>query len=260
MKIMVLLAALGAVDIQAQVLGPNSAGVSMGHLHVITRNPDAHRKIWIETLGAAAVKIGPMPFAKVPGVLIGFRDGDSNGGTEGSIVDHLGFLVRDLDATKAKLVGAGVKIAREMPETRQFFAMFPDNVKVEFSEDKKLDVPLKHHHIHFASHQIDAMRAWYAKIFGAVPGMRGKFKAADVPGVNLSWNPADKATLPTAGRAMDHIGFEVRNLKAFSQKLISEGIKFDTPPTDRPDLGLTIAFLTDPWGAKIELTEGLSKF
>jgi hypothetical protein len=33
----------------------------------------------------------------------------------------------------------------------------------------------------------------------------------------------------------------------------------DGKPMHRPDLGLKIAFLTDPWGTRIELTEGLIK-
>ena len=108
--------------------------------------------------------------------------------------------------------------------------------------------------------QIDEMRAWYAKWFDAIPGTRSKFKAADLPGVNLTWNPADKPTIPTKGRFVDHIGFEVRNLEAFCKKLEAGGIKLDTPVTKVPGLGLTVAFLTDPWGTRIELTEGLTKF
>jgi catechol 2,3-dioxygenase-like lactoylglutathione lyase family enzyme len=232
----------------------------MGHLHIITPNPDAHKKLWVDTLGGKFVKIGPLEFAKFPGVFVGFRNGESNGGTESSVVDHLGFLVPDLPAMKQKLTAAGVPIVRELPATRQFFAMFPDNVKVEFTEDKALDVPVRHHHVHFASDQVDAMRDWYAKNFAAVPGMRAKFKAADLPGVNLSWNPAEKPTLPTKGRALDHIGFEVRNIEEFCRKLEAAGIKLEMPVTKRPDLGLTIAFLVDPYGTRLELTEGLTKF
>jgi catechol 2,3-dioxygenase-like lactoylglutathione lyase family enzyme len=121
-------------------------------------------------------------------------------------------------------------------------------------------VPVRHHHVHFASDQVDAMRDWYAKNFAAVPGMRAKFKAADLPGVNLSWNPAEKPTLPTKGRALDHIGFEVRNIEEFCRKLEAAGIKLEMPVTKRPDLGLTIAFLVDPYGTRLELTEGLTKF
>jgi len=173
------------------------------------------------------------------------------------VVDHLGFKVKDLDAAKAKLLAGGGQVVREMPDTRQMFIMFPDGVKVEFTEDKALDQPIVHHHIHFASHQQDEMRAWYAEKFGAVPGMRGRFKAADVPGVNLSWNPAEKQLAHTKGRGVDHIGFEIANLEEFCKKLEAGGVKFDVPFRKVPQLGLSIAFLTDPWGTYIELTEGL---
>jgi catechol 2,3-dioxygenase-like lactoylglutathione lyase family enzyme len=255
-----LLLAFLTVPLAAQIAPPNQAGASMGHLHLTSPDPEAHLKIWIDVLGGKSVMAGPLQFAMFPGVFVAVRKGEGSGPTEGSVVNHLGFLARDLDATKAKLTGAGVTIEREMPETRQMFAMFPGNVRVEFTEDKTIDVPIKHHHIHFASHQIEEMRAWYAKHFDAVPGMRGRFKAADVPGVNLSWNPADAAPVATQGRSMDHIGFEVTDIKAFCGKLEAAGVKLDRGVTEVPNLGLTIAFLTDPWGTRIELTQGLSRF
>ena len=64
---------------------------------------------------------------------------------------------------------------------------------------------------------------------------------------------------PTQGRAIDHIGFEVRNLEAFTNKLEAAGIKLAVPYRQVPALGISIAFLTDPWGTYIELTEGLDK-
>ena len=56
---------------------------------------------------------------------------------------------------------------------------------------------------------------------------------------------------------MDHIGFEVRDLEAFTKKLEAAGVKFDVPYRKIPSLGISLAFLTDPWGTYIELTEGL---
>jgi catechol 2,3-dioxygenase-like lactoylglutathione lyase family enzyme len=251
---------MSMLPLAAQTMPVNSTGVAMGHLHIITPDPAAHKRIWVDVLGGKLVNVGPIEFAKFPGVFVGFRKGESNGGTETSVVDHLGFLVKDLAATRQKLTGAGLPIVRELPATKQFFAMLPDSVKVEFSEDTTIDVPIKHHHVHFASDQVDAMRDWYAKTFGAVPGMRAKFKAADLPGVNLSWNPADKPTLPTKGRAMDHIGFEVSNLPEFVRKLEAAGMKLDVPLTKLEKMGLTVAFVIDPYGTRIELTEGLNKY
>ena len=63
---------------------PNPEGVSMGHLHILAKNPDLHSKLWVQTLGATPVNIGPLKAARVPGVFIAFRQGEPGGGTDGS--------------------------------------------------------------------------------------------------------------------------------------------------------------------------------
>jgi hypothetical protein len=65
--------------------------------------------------------------------------------------------------------------------------------------------------------------------------------------------------LPTKGRSIDHIGFEVKDLETFCKKLEAGGIKFDIAYRKVPALGISIAFFTDPFGTYIELTEGLDK-
>ena len=139
------------------------------------------------------------------------------------------------------------------------FVMGPDETKVEFVENQTMKEPIALHHIHFAAPDVDAMQAWYAKVFDATPGMRGSFKAADLPGVNLTYSPSADPVAPTRGRALDHIGFEVDNLEAFCQRLESMGITLDRPYTRVEALNISIAFLTDPWGTYIELTEGLDQ-
>ena len=54
---------------------------------------------------------------------------------------------------------------------------------------------------------------------------------------------------------MDHIGFEVKNLEAFTKKLEAQGIKLAVPYRQVPALGIAIAFITDPWGTYIELNQ-----
>jgi hypothetical protein len=65
--------------------------------------------------------------------------------------------------------------------------------------------------------------------------------------------------VPTKGRRLDHIGFEVPNLEAFCKRLASMGVSFDVPYQKSTD-GVAHAMLTDPWGTSIELTEGLTGF
>ena len=105
------------------------------------------------------------------------------------------------------------------------------------------------------------------KAFGANPGRRPcvgciskprMIEADDMPGVNLSFSPTTTPPLPTKGRSLDHIGFEVSSLEAFVASLEAKGIKIEGPIRQVPNTKLKIAFLTNPFGTYIELTEGLS--
>jgi catechol 2,3-dioxygenase-like lactoylglutathione lyase family enzyme len=89
---------------------------------------------------------------------------------------------------------------------------------------------------------------------------RGTHDSADIPGMNLTFAPSHARSLGTKGGIIDHVGFEVKNLEAYCRKLEAAGVKFDTPYTKIPNLGIAIAFLTDPHGVRIELTEGLSAY
>jgi catechol 2,3-dioxygenase-like lactoylglutathione lyase family enzyme len=104
------------------------------------------------------------------------------------------------------------------------------------------------------------MRDWYAKTFGAKvvaanPG--AAFIQDELPGVFLNFTPSPTPTVGTTGRAIDHIGFEIKGLEAFVKKLEADGIKIDRPYTKVAALGIAIAFIKDPWGTNIEMTEGL---
>lgn len=55
---------------------------------------------------------------------------------------------------------------------------------------------------------------------------------------------------------LDHIGLQVNRLERFCRDLEARGIVFDVPYQRSPS-GIGYAFLTDPWGTSIALTEGL---
>jgi len=141
------------------------------------------------------------------------------------------------------------------------FAMGPDDVKVEIVEVKAQQPPITLHHVHFAGPDNKAMQEWYVKVFGArantaAPG--ATFQSATLPGVSLNFNQAPAAVAATQGRVVDHVGFEIEGLAAFLKKVEGMGIK-PVNVRDVPDLGVSIGFITDPWGTYIELTEGLDK-
>ena len=78
--------------------------------------------------------------------------------------------------------------------------------------------------------------------------------------MNFSFGNAREKAPPTKGRAIDHIGFEIKNLEAYCKMLEAKGIKFDVPYHVDAKTGLKSAFLTDPQGTYIELTEGLAAY
>jgi hypothetical protein len=98
------------------------------------------------------------------------------------------------------------------------------------------------------------MQQWYADHFGAKTGTDDGADTILIPGATLALTQA-ASPAPTAGRAIDHLCFEVKDIQAFSNQLVEKGVKLDSPPQVVPDLKASIAFLTDPWGTRIELME-----
>ena len=72
--------------------------------------------------------------------------------------------------------------------------------------------------------------------------------------------PTATPIVSTKGRTIDHVGFEIKNLEVFTKTLEAAGVKFDRPYSKNEQLGIYLAFFTDPWGTYIELTEGLNRF
>ena len=54
----------------AQLATPIDSGVTIGHIHLLSKDPDAQKKIWIEALGAQPAKTGTLEMLRLPGVFI----------------------------------------------------------------------------------------------------------------------------------------------------------------------------------------------
>ena len=246
-----------------------------GHHHLNITDRAAHERFWGDTLGGIRTPWRDAHVFKFPNALVFFTDREPSGGTIGTTVNHIGFWVPDTRATLEKVRAAGYPVIteRELPNADVqdgvvcpagqnyciAYVMAPDNVKVELVGNRSQAVPIQNHHIHLNTPDVDALRAWYVEMFDAVPGVNGNFKVADLPGVNLRFSETSKM-VGTKGRSLDHIGFEVDNLEAFCKQLEAKGITFDRPYTRIDELDIAIAFLTDPDGTYIELTEGLDNY
>jgi catechol 2,3-dioxygenase-like lactoylglutathione lyase family enzyme len=271
--------AAAAVPAAAELMN-RDAPVIVGHYHLNVTSTAEHKRFWVDTLGGKATKIGNVEAIEFPDVYLLLHESPPTGPTRGTTFDHIGFAVPDVPAMTEKVVAAGyaLTVGREPPpgETaspptagnygRFSYLVGPDGVKVELVTSSAENAPpIVHHHVHFVNRRFVEMQQWYMKAFNATlrEGQTDFFIGADLPGVGymlnfFSWLPAEDL-VGTAGRAVDHVGFEVRNLRSFVAELERKGIALASPLRRDPELGLDVATIVDPWGTVLELTEGLRR-
>jgi catechol 2,3-dioxygenase-like lactoylglutathione lyase family enzyme len=251
----------------------------MGHIHYYVRDVEANKRFWV-ALGGTEGTLGANVVIRFPDVLVLLRQGEPTDDAADSVVDHFAFRVRSLATVEA--AGIEVELNEQYPGVASVYT--PEGVRIELFDDslatnlgftvdngttdavterhnRKIDVPIIAHHIHLyvPEGEVEAARDWYARNFGGVKGQRWRYPAVDLPGINLNFSETSAPRAPTLGRRLDHIGFEVESLEAFCEKLEADGVVFDLPYRRQPagSSGFGVAFLTDPWGTTIELTEGL---
>jgi hypothetical protein len=238
-------AALIALPIFAQLPTPNAAGVTAGH-HIFTvKDLDATNKFW-HALGAGDGELGPLKLIKFPGALLYIpRAGSPTGGTEGSTIDYLGFKVKDLKATLASLDAIGYKPMAGATAT-QAFVMGPDTVKVKLTEDKGLATQVTADEIHMVVPK--AAADWYAKYFGG----------PNIPGARLTFSEPTSPVVGTQGRAFGTMGLEVKDLQTTYDKLKDSGAQIAGNINTAKGFPLAVFVITDPWGTRIEISQGLN--
>ena len=261
---LVLVSTLTAGRAAAQPAPFNQAGVTMGHWHIASKDVEANKKLFL-AMGGKLYMPGGQPLIMFPGLYISLLLGNEKGegGTVGSVVNHVGFIVDDVQKRVAEWKAKGVTVlpGGALPaggnRLDQAFVVTPDGVRIEILEDKTQPMPIRNEHVHLAvpAAEVPKAQAWYAKTFGGKTNTRNNAPVVDLPGVQIRFNTADAKQAPTRGRVLDHIGFDVKDLNAIIKKIEADGIKLDEPYSKNPLTGSAITYITDPWGARVELVE-----
>jgi catechol 2,3-dioxygenase-like lactoylglutathione lyase family enzyme len=236
----------------------NETGVTMGHWHIVSKDVEANKKLFL-AMGGKLFMPGGNPLIMFPGLYINLNLGTEKGegGTVGSVVNHVGFIVNNVQQRAAQWKAAGVKV---LPGTNnrqdQAFVETPDGVRIEILEDKTQTMPIRNEHVHFflPESEIPKAQAWYVKTFSGKQGTRANAPVVNLQGVQLRFNNADTKQAPTRGRILDHIGFDVKDHAAFVKKIQAEGIKLDEP-VRAGNNGTILTYITDPWGTRIEIIQ-----
>ena len=223
---------------------------------------DEHTRIWTEHFGGRLVDFDLVRTISLPNTIIMLNEREPTGGTQGSSVDHFGFSVPDVAAFLERWRADGLEVESEFEgfgDVPQAYLRLPDGVRVELEQVPSLDVPAVPYHVHvYTAGDPEALRAWFAERFSMTPRERGFNPfTADVPGMNVSFTAASDEVAPSRGRAVDHIGFEVEGLEAFTRVLADNGIELDVEYRVVDGTDVAVAFFTDASGTFWELTDGL---
>lgn len=111
-------------------------------------------------------------------------------------------------------------------------------------------------HIHIASPDQAATVDWYRRHFGGEPMDEGPDRLM-FGDTRLLVQRSDSAE-PSAGTAVDHIGFSVPDLDAALEGLAADGATIEGERRDVEGL-FPLAFVQDPWGVRLEVVQDPEK-
>ncbi|HVS63077.1 MAG TPA: VOC family protein [Thermoanaerobaculia bacterium] len=224
------------------------------HLHLAAPDPAAAADWYATQLAGQRRTYGEYELALFDGhFFTWYRDGEP-ARSQGSVLDHFGWSVPNLEETMDRLVAAGAT-ALDGPRTvgdaqlKISFLDDPWGAKLELLEDTDL---LGFHHVHVVVPEPEAEREWWRDRFGGAPE---RFKGL-VPGLRhprfwMLFREAQESVAPSLGRSIDHLGLRLEDVDAACRELAGRGDELEGAPADfGPN---RFAFLSSPSGVRVEL-------
>ena len=256
----------------AQLATPNENGLAFGHVHLNVPDVEEHIALWVEHFNGEVITVGSELAVKFQNFIIMFEEQMPSLASIDTVMHHFGFKPRDVDKFITKWQAAGLDMGPVFIGAEGYtnaYVTFPGGVEIELQEDQSLNREFSGYHIHYSTDGFEELLGWYMQQFELVIQARGIIpSASNVPGMNMSFGqlsdvPFDLGSgpfAPTAGTAIDHVGFEIDNLEAFCRELEAKGMVFDQSYHWAAELGVYSASFIDPKGVLVELTEGLRNF
>lgn len=227
------------------------------HVHLAASDPQAASKWYRDHFGGEEVdgRDDRMLWGTTRFI---WRREDNARPSEGGAVDHLGFSFVDLDAKLRELEAAGATITSPRRDVEGLFPLAfvvdPWGTKLELIQDPQ---HLGFHHIHLRSPDPEATKQWYLSKFGGVrTPLRGRLDGILYPG-NVWLLVTEGENSPSAGSAIDHLGWRALDLQPKLDELRSKGVNVTRGPNDLTFVNGTISvfFIDGPSGATIEIVQ-----
>ncbi|MSO45401.1 MAG: hypothetical protein EXQ59_01350 [Acidobacteria bacterium] len=240
------------------------ATIPYDHIHLL--EPAAEASAWWEKNIPGGRRITESPNRIMYGaVRLMFLGGKQTGPSLGSVIEHLGFSVPDLDAKMRELAAINTKVIEPVKDVPGLYKTAliesPWGTQIQLVQDPQL---LGLHHVLLRSPDPEAAYGWLLDKFG---GERTKIKGqvdsvvyAGVPGFSTVYIIIARGeSVPSQGRAIDHIGWRsmatIVETKAMLEAKQVQLTSQPTPLTLPAGPPINFFYVAGPNGARIEIVE-----
>jgi catechol 2,3-dioxygenase-like lactoylglutathione lyase family enzyme len=234
--------------------------------HIHLNEPAGEASVWWEKNIPGARRITEAPDRLMYGaVRMMFLSARSSGGSQGSVIEHLGFSVSDLDARMRELAAINTKVIEPVKNIPGLYKTAliesPWGTRIQLVQDPEL---LGLHHVQLRLPDTEAAYTWLLDKFGGertkIKGQLDSVKYAGTGGFTTVYVLLERGeSVPSQGRSVDHIGW--RSTATINEtKAMLEGKQVQLTSQPRPlnlPNGPTINYfyIAGPSGARIEIVE-----
>jgi len=249
----------------ARIAGAQTKGM-LPYDHIHLNEPANEASVWWEKNIPGARRITEAPNRLMYGaVRLMFLGARSTGGSQGSVIEHLGFSVPDLDATMRSLAAINTNVIEPVKNVPSLYKTAliesPWGTRIQLVQDPEL-VGL--HHVQLRSPDPEAAYAWLLDKFGGertkIKGQLDAVKYAGIGGFTTVYIVIARGdSVPSQGRAIDHIGWRstatINDTKAMLESKQVQLTSQPSPLTLPNGPPINFLYVAGPNGARIEIVE-----
>ena len=250
-----------AVAVLAVVIGTTAGSAAIRitgyhNIHIAALDPQAAVDWYVDHLGAVAVN-APATHVMLGGTLVAFQPAEALQPSGGSVIDHYGISVADIEATMQGLEGSGATNLTPVREVPGLFklAFFEDpfGARVEVVEDAEWP---GFHHIHLRVADPVATLAWYEEMVGGVRDkLKGRIEGLRYEGVWLLAQGSDGQRLaPSRERSIRNVAWGIADMDEAVAAFGAAGARTLVEPFTVGET-VRVAFFEDPNGVSVELLQ-----
>jgi len=234
--------------------------------HIHLNEPAAEASVWWEKNIPGGRRITEAPDRIMYGaVRLMFLGSRSSGGSKGSVIEHLGFSVADLEAKMRELAAINTKVIEPVKNVPGLYktALIEDpwGTQIQLVQDPEL---MGLHHVQLRSPDTESAYAWLLDKFGGertkIKGQLDSIKYQGTGGFTTVYILIERGeSAPSQGRAIDHIGW--RSTTPINEtKAMLEAKKVELTSQPRPlnlpnGPPINYFYVAGPSGTRIEIVE-----